>query len=117
MDLGMIHHKLHGRGQFVRVHQRHKGQHRRKGGRRKHELDHAQIAVALEHATLKLTGEAVKEQIQDQEHHTGPCGADFFSEVIVSKSKVVRRSLCVRERGRASQSERVSSGDRYSHSV
>ena len=91
MNLGMLHDKAECRIELLGVKQRDKGQDSRKGRCCKHEFHHGQISVPLEHTTLELTGKAVKEEKEKEQHDAGPRGTDFFAEVVISKSQIVRR--------------------------
>jgi hypothetical protein len=91
MNLGMLHDKAECGIKLLGVKQRDKGQDRRKGRCRKHELHHGQITVPLEHTTLELTGKAVKEEKKKEQHDTGPRCTDFITQVVVSKPQIVRR--------------------------
>jgi hypothetical protein len=91
MNLGMLHNKAECGIELLGVKQRDKGQDSRKRRCRKHEFDHGQISVSLEHATLELTGKAVKKEKKKEQHDAGPRCTDFIAQVIVSKSQVVRR--------------------------
>ena len=64
MNFRMISDKAQRRIQFFRVDQCHQRQDGRKSGCGKHEFHHAQIAMALEHAALKLACKAIKENFK-----------------------------------------------------